>query len=312
MTLTEIVNLTQNQVVKGQYDTIIVASGYESRASNVAEKLYNSPTKRKIALGFRDRLTDVRKKNDKTFRRLGYKIRVVDGNELETISPILQCENSNGLVRSVLIDISSMTRVWYGGVIRYLRDRISNSESIQITFTYSPSNFTDPQPPRPHQHVDPIPGFTSMLPPDFPTALFLGLGYESERALAVVDYLEPTETFAFITDPAIDQQFTQSVLKNNSSLLRRLPETHLIRYPLKEPAYAFHLLRNMWDSIGSGYRKIIAPLGPKPFALAAFLIGAMDVKANVWRISPGTSGYTYDRKAIGSIVALRATFESNK
>lgn len=308
MKLNEIGSVSVDEIRAQDFDLAILASGYESRAVHVAETLSDIRVRRKVALGFTDRINERRKKNDQCLETAGFRIVEAHGDDPEALAQVIAETQEEVGEPKILIDITSMTRAWYGGAIRYIREYARECEDLQVTFTYSPSAYTDPQPPRPNKHVGPLPGFTSLRLPTFPTALILGLGYEPERALGVVDFLEPAVTYAFIADPALDERFTAAAFGNNAALLKRLPAHRIIRYPMKDMAGTFELLRAVAQSVGSEYRTIVAPLGPKPLALAAFLAATSGIDLDVWRISPGEGGFAYDRPPLGSILGLYARF----
>ena len=157
--------------------------------------------------------------------------------------------------------------------------------------------------------MGPVAGFSALALPDLPTALIMGLGYEADRALGLAEYVEASETFALYADPALDSAFVEATIRNNAGLLSLLGRERVIPYPFGDLRATAARLSSL--SLGlqmRGYRVILAPLGPKPFALLCLLLATRFPELDVWRVSAGTSGLAYDREATGDIVVCRATF----
>lgn len=160
----------------------------------------------------------------------------------------------------------------------------------------------------PNKYMRPVPGFCHLNLPDRKTALVLGLGYETERAIGLVEYVEPAETFGFYTDPAIDRSFPATVRRNNALLLARLGEDRVFKYPMADLRTTSALLSSLCYGLAKDYRVILAPLGPKPFALLCFLLAAGEQEFDVWRVSPGEHGHASDRPPSGVITTVRVIF----
>lgn len=313
MKLTESYQVELSDVSKVEFDLIVGASGYESRATFIPSELQNLgvAATRKVALTFPDRVTLSRPANDAQFAQLGYTITPADGNSPAVIQAVLRDTLSEVGRRTwnILIDYTSMTRVWYAGVLDLLRSSPIGCDELNVYFTYAPSEFSAPVESAPNAHVEPIPGFAGLALPDRQTALIIGLGYERDRAIGLTEYVEPAEIFAFYADPPLDQRFLDAVLENNSDFLARLGEERTFTYPLDDLRVTAAKLSSLCGILTeSGYRVILAPLGPKPFAFLCFLLAAQYRQLDVWRVSTGTGGATYDRVAIGRTLICRAVF----
>ncbi len=292
-------------------DLVIAASGYERRATTLAERLGKRPSGLKIALGFAERKILSREKNDAMFRRLGYKLHNSSGNEGEAMEGLIaQClEETEGRLATIVIDYSCMTRLWYAAAIRFMRDLGERRQGVRIFFCYTPAVFTIPMPPAPNTHISPIPGFFCIQLPISKTALVVGLGYEAHHASGLVDYVEAAETFAFLSDPSFDNRFTRAVERNNEDLLRRIGPDHVLRYPVMDLRATEALLTSLCAGLWKEYRVILAPLGPKPFTLLSLLLAAKYPMLDVWRVSSGAIGNAYDRRPASEPLVLSVSFE---
>jgi len=285
------------------FDLILVASGYELRAPHVAKMLQDVEAKRRLALGFSDRLVLAREDNDKIFRELGFEIEMAEGDDGHAVEVAIEAASEEGgnTVR-MLCDITSMTRVWYASLIKALRARSCLGRRIELYFTYTPSGFTKPQTARPNTFMGAIDGFGGLAMPDRRTALILGLGYEAQRALGLFDYVEPAVAYAFLADPAIDPAFVSAAMRANDTLIQRLPDNHLVRYDFQNLFSTATKLASLCSGLVEDHRVIVAPLGPKPFTLLALLLAIRFPGIDVWRVSAGAEGNVYERPPLNGVV----------
>jgi hypothetical protein len=310
MRLTESVQCTIDEVAALDLDLVVAGSGYETRSTFVPSHLARERIAQGVALGFADRKVLNRHENDHWFGTSGYEMLEAEGNSDSVIRALL----SEALVRidrpvRVLIDYTSMTRVWYAGALNALRDLTTRAPRVDVYFTYAPSKFSRPRKPMPNEHIGPVPGFSGLDLPDRRSALVIGLGYEQGRALGLAEYVEAAETFTFHADPALDPKFVEAVLRSNGPLLDRLGPERSFTYPLADLRSTAAKLGSLALGLsGQGYRVILAPLGPKPFSFLCFLLATQYKGLDVWRVSAGTSGKTYDRPPIGEVLVCRARF----
>ncbi len=117
--------LTQNRfsdVKLMSFDAIIVASGFEDRASYQSKEFESLPSK-KIALCFDTESEDeIRQKNDDFFRRKGFEM-IQMNSDIENLHKLqVTIENIVGSYPEkkdirIYIDYSSMIRNWYATII---------------------------------------------------------------------------------------------------------------------------------------------------------------------------------------------------
>jgi len=284
-------------------DLFLVSSGYEERASYSASRLSQLVARRKVALAFTDRKHELcRLDNDRELSRLGFELIEASGASgaaaVNAIAAAAQ-ESSEGGCR-VLVDYSCMTRVWYAAIVTYLWQHVD--KHLIVDFIYAPSEFSRPSPARPNKYVEALEGFSGLSSPERPTALVIGLGYESDRALGLVNYVEPAVTVAFLSDPALDERFVEATVEANRPLLRSLSEEHIVRYPLGSLRATAALLESCCLGLLKDHRIILAPLGPKPFGLLSMLLASTHIGIEVWRVSAGEKDNIKSRKALGKIL----------
>ena len=309
MNLAETRQIEAAEIVDSEFHLALFATGYEKRATHLIHQWGNVRAKRKVALGYTDRIDKQRLTNDIEFKAADFEIIEANGNSglvVRSIIAQMSAELPTDTNIKILVDYSSMTRPWFAAAIEAVRH--VQQITCEIYFCYSPSRFETPADPSSNTSVGPVSNFSSLGSPEKPTALILGLGYERERALGLKEYIDPAVTLAFYTEPALEKAFTDSVLTNNSGLLQHIPPERVIKHPLTDLQHTSNLLSSVYFSLRDEYRLIVAPMGVKPFSLLCLLLAYHHKDLDVWRVSPGVKGTPLSRPPIGPIIVLYTLF----
>jgi len=291
-------------------DCIIVASGYEKRAVQVAERVSSHPIKEKYVVGFREQMVLNRHNNDDVFKLLGYVPTPSLGDAGGAVADIMEklVSQSSGTALRVVVDYSCMTRIWYASILNYFAANTSHKTTVEITFAYSPALFSEPGETGPNTVMGPMAGYCGLQMPDRESALVVGLGYERDRAIGLVEYIEASKIALFLSDPALNPQFTREVRNNNYELIRRIGQGNTFSYPFTNLAASYNLLASVCLGLGNQYRVILAPLGPKPFSLLCLILAKQYKNIDVWRVSTDSSSNPQDRIPEGSVLCCKTTF----
>lgn len=310
MLLTSTQQVLSDDLKNIDFDIFVGASGFEKRAAHSLQFLNLSRIEQKLVFGFEDRINQQRSLNDHIYENFGFLRINTDGDGGPTLrATILNAiESSQKDSVRILIDYSSMTRSWYAAIISTIRS-ISTKKSIECYFGYSPSVFESPKSTAPNQSVSPIPGFGGLDAIDRPTALVVGMGYEKDRALGLLEYVDPAACFAFIADPPLDNRYLETVIKNNASFLKLIKTENQYRHPLIDLQQTCNLLLSLVWGLRDQYRVILAPLGVKPVSLICLLVAVNHPDVDVWRVTSGTKACTQVREPLGPFLVLRAIFE---
>lgn len=314
-----------NQVVESTLDelnrrsrVVIAACGYEQRASALLPSISESVTDR-FALTFKEELSALhRPENDKKFQRSKFTAVPCSGNASDEVREVVErgLEVATKVGGALTFDISSMTRAWHGAIVQTLMSQNSGKD-IETYFVYVPRQFD--RPPKEscsNEIVGPVKGFAALTPPDLPIALLLSLGYEREKALGLMEILDPGRTILLIANssknkPHFADPFFSSVIRNNREILKKVSERWTFSYPLSQPATTFRILESICGGVGLFHRIVMAPMGPKLFALLCFLLAAKQPTVSVWRMSSGIHAQPKDAFAdLARITTLKVIWSA--
>jgi len=305
-------SLTLNQVnfeevVKQNYDIVIAATGFESRASFQIPKLKGTHSC-KIALSFANEANNnTRLQNDSIFLSHNFEIAndLTDFNYFENLMTSETKGFSEKSEIKVYVDYSSMSRNMYSQILLAAKI-VSLTKKVTVFFGYSHSIFAEiKKEENLNRIVEPIFGFCKLSVPHKPTALIVCLGNEISRVYGLTDFFDAT-TYLFYSDTKFDNKFSAEVEIVNEEIIDATDPDKIFKFPVEDLIYTNQVLENLCRSLTAHYRVVLAPCGPKPFALLS-LINALNLNNDieVWRISPGEDLQVIDRKPNERVSVLK-------
>ncbi len=291
------------QLKNTRFDYFIAASGYEERSTYLIDNI-EVKADNKIVLSFEDKKDLLfREKNDKCFEDKGFTFIEESAGQTDRINILLAdiCNNSLRCENiSILVDYSCMTKTWYAGILKYMTSHELNIDSLELYFSYTSAVFTEPL--RKEIKVlstSPRGLLKANVRPSKPRALILGLGYEKLLTPHLIKNFESMTVFAFYTDPAYDNRYTERVMKNNRKILRSLPKDHICKYPIEDLKKTDALLTALSIKLRLNYHVAILPVGPKPFTLSSLLLASRYPDIEVWSLDRRQSSESYSRTPLG-------------
>lgn len=310
MEINKVTQIEVEEYLKNKHKKILIcASGYESRSIYFSTH-YSHLFDIKIAFGINSFKEEIgRNINDSFF--ISNKFRVIDeleGDAKKIRIEILNIIKENDGVIEFFIDYSSMPRTWYAEIIRLISE-IKNEYQINFIFIYSISEYVSPNNIDSFNlHVEPLKGFTYLDSPDKPTALIIGLGYETNRPLGLKEYFDANKVVLFITDKNSSGEYYNDVISKNSELIQIVSKKNsndIFEYPVFDQEYTCFELEQLCQTLSKNFRVIIAPCGPKFFTLCSLIVSKKNPEIDVWRISQGEQRIPVNREATGEISGLK-------
>ena len=222
MRLVQVEDTLLPEVLNTEYDLAIFSSGYEARCAHGPQQLECARIATPLIIGF-EALTDneQRKTNDKYFDQQWSKDRLLMAADDE--GPLFaRLAELNLTARPrlrILVDYSSMSRLWYAGLLTWVR-LLTSVEECQIDFVYSVGKYDDNLRPIVINEILAIPGFEGgALRRGLCIAVF-GLGFYGVMTQCVLEALEPDIVYAIIANPAADESYPEACGKTIESCLR--------------------------------------------------------------------------------------------
>ncbi len=288
-------------------DAFVTVLGFESRSLHAA-RAYLERCESRFAVVFAERNVLEYKANEAWLTDNDFALLDSIGDLIAALEHL----DLDGTAR-VVVDISSMSRPMIADVISAM---IRWGRSVVIDFLYSPASFSAPPPlGAPQIYSGPVtPEFAGWtVSPELPLAAVIGLGYERGRALGVLEYLEPSVAWIFtptVRDGIEDQpRFDEAIKATNVELLELVPEDQYLSYDVSAPFQCFESLESLVYGLSSKARVLLAPFGPKIFALIALLVAEQHKPhVTVWRVSGGQSEDAELHPATGPIYRLPVAF----
>ena len=271
-------------------DLLIYTVGYETRASYAVKNILS-----KEHLALRHEQTDMfsYENNCSYSESEGHSmIRAhIDSEEeiYRKMSEILKVlERKSDRANVIGLDISSMQKEMISCVISQLF-KLSEKFEILLKIIYTTGQY---KPPPEHSGVytdfHPIKGLEGWtVYPENPLSVVLGLGYEPDQAVGVLEYFDPSGSWAFVPLGA-DDRFLADVKQANVSLwdFHLLKKESFLNYPVDQPGLLYSEIRGLVDVLRRKSRVIIIPAGPKMFSAIAILVALeLGDEVSLWRAS---------------------------
>lgn len=303
----KIQSFSKNHLDSKTYDCVIATLGYESRSIYLPSLCKNG--KARHAIGFSHNRKLNYNSNKKWFSENGFVMTEPTDSEysseigfiLETL--ITKKEDPVYL----FVDISSMNRFRLATILwRLLKTQFHNT--VSIDFGYSVAAFSEPNRNdfSPIVQAKPVinefAGWTNDN--NLPITAIIGLGYEYNKAVGILEYIEPGESWAFV--PASpDNRYDIEIESANKTLFWLMPENRKLNYRLEHPLDTFYNLESLVFGALKCSRPIILPFGPKIFTLYSLLVAAVHYpKVAVWRVSSDEYQEAIERKPSDYVLGL--------
>lgn len=296
------------------YDVFICALGYEERSSYIARHADRLPsTKLAYTFGRNEELSFTRNRmffEEHSFSYINFSVAQdsVSQNLEKYISTAY--EKKKGKL-SIAVDISSMSRFMIAKTYYHITQDLYNYIN-NFDFYYAIAEFYEPRDVEELVVIrEPIlPAYSGWMkePSNRKTAI-LGLGYEFEQALAMLDHLEPIRTWLFLP-VGEEEKFNSHVKTRNKGLIDYIGEENIIKYNPENPFELYNKVSFCAFSASTVSDLVnIVPFGPKIFGTVGLLVrDELDDKGALWRISSDGHSEPADVKASGKVVSLAMSF----
>ena len=306
----EITDGTAEEAFSKTYDCFIVGIGNESRTEFVLKQLIDRNVKIRTVLALyysnvRDQRRSAISEQLKRFPKGSVIEETVESDGEQKVYELLRNKFTQEGEVEVLIDYSSMSRVWYAAIILWFRE----AKILQpcLTFIYSEGKYTEETARKEVVIGDirTVPGCEGEAYKHSRTASILGLGFYGYMSLCVCEQMEPDIIYTILTPENPVEGFDIAGQEGNKELINRAAGCFYVPLLSVESAYrcmmdiaAQHLAEN--DEV------TIVPMGPKPHVLAAILVALTDQRICTLRVKH--DDYGEDVRPSGAIVSTEVKF----
>jgi len=295
-----------------QYDVCIFASGYESRCTHVPRLLNPCITRKVLVLGFVEEAKSViRLENDKWFESNWQCAPVLLSGDNE--KPIY--DHLQGSIRSgnepikLLVDYSSMSRLWYSAVLNWARFSVPG-RTVIIDFTYSVGKYAKDTKQMVIRDMFALPGCEGRAYRLRESVALFGLGFHGMASLCVLDRLESDTVYTFLASPGASEGDAKKTRDCNNELVESSKTKAVLELPLRSLETCYRTLAETISPHRPDGEITIIPMGPKPHVLASILVSMRFREVSCLRVTaePDSS----DVKAEGDVVATRVIIKENQ
>ncbi len=308
----QITDETAERAFSKAYDWFVVGVGNETRIDCVLNKLISDRVSiGKILALYYPTIQDERKTlvSKLLSQIVPTKCRLIEttieSDNTQMIYSLLQDHFSIDSNVSLLIDYSSMSRVWYAALLLWFREQ--KQLRACFTFLYSKGKYTMETAKKEVviSDIKIVPGCEGESYRRGKTALILGLGFYGYMSLCVCEQMEPDIIYTILTPENPVEGFDIANQDGNKELINRAAASFQVPLLSVESAYrcmmdvaTLHLVDN--DEV------TIVPMGPKPHVLAAVLAALADRRICTLRVRH--DHYDDDIQASGIIVSTIVEF----
>lgn len=306
----EIIDGTAEDAFSKTYDCFIVGIGNESRIDFVLKQLIDKKVKigKVLALCYsnvHDQRRSVVAEQLKKFPKGSVVEETVESDDEQKVYELLRNNFPQAGKVSVIIDYSSMSRVWYAAIILWFRE----SRVLQpfLTFIYSEGVYTDEIAKKEVVIGDirTVPGCEGEAYKHGRTASILGLGFYGYMSLCVCEQMEPDIIYTILTPENPVDGFDIANQEGNKELISRA--TDCFRVPLLSVESAYRCMMDIaTQHLSENDEVTIVPMGPKPHVLAAILAALTDQRICTLRVKH--DDYEEDIQPSGAIISTEVKF----
>lgn len=278
--LLQVTDIGFDTVAGERYEAAFFATGYESRCISLSQRLGTSRIRSATAWGFeREALPALRKAHDLHFRqKWGVSPNILPHTDFShawgSVHHVWKGIRQRKGPTRILVDYSSMSRIWYAALINYFR-LTSIEEEVIIDFSYTPGAYSSSYPNELQASVVTeivaIPGLEGLSGTRESSIAVLGLGFTPAAALGVLERLQPQLIFGFYADPAARKEYTDICMASNQRLIHL--SKFLLPLPLQSVSASYRRLCEAIIPFLSTQQITFIPMGPKPHVLASMLVG---------------------------------------
>lgn len=288
-----------------QYDVSLFASGYESRCIHVPGILNPATIANPLVFGFTEEAKSSNRPINDAFFADKWKcppIPLSGDNEKPIYEYLQKCTKGIDRPIRILLDYSSMSRLWYAAVLNWARFAAAGRQVI-IDFIYSIGTYKDLDHPYVIRGMVSVPGCEGRAYRLRESVAIFGLGFYGMATLCVLDHLEADTVYAFLATHETRTEYLTKTREMNQTLLNNPKLRGVFEFPLTSIETSYRNLAEVIAPHRADGEITIVPMGPKTHVLASILVAMRFPEVACLRVSSNPD--VIDVKPTGETVATR-------
>ena len=309
MNVRSVRDLDSTKCYSEEYDVLILACGSEPRCTHVMDSLveWGVDLERAVVLHIAE-ATDPAGMNNlgkfsKVLTKCPKEIGINDEMAIYSfLSEFLNHHRNDSEPMRILVDYSSMPRLWYAAIISWFV--MQELPRCIIDFVYSAGKYVDDWKPKEGSAIVNVAGCGSVTSLLSPKLLILGLGFDGLAPFSLFNWVEPDEVIAYAAYPASSEGVIERVKSANNDFLAEYCSGDCYLIPLRSVESAYRLIGECVSVLCNESSVILAPLGPKPHILASVLLCHKFTNTTCLMMEHEHDG-RYQTEASGEIIVTR-------
>lgn len=294
-----------------KYDLAVFGIGVESRCDFVLGKMveYGIKVRRMLVLAFHDFAPELKARFLTLAKQMNCEIifEIMSSDSFGDVDNLLDRTIGHGCPSDVLVDYSTMSRVWYSALLFWFYRNAKDCRSLRLDMLYACGKYTKEVASKEVsiKAISAVPGCSGSVFRLAPTAVVFGLGFYGYASLCAAEQLEPDKIFTVSTIENPVRGFSVEDQPGNKELI--LPAEKNFKIPLESVATAYQCFMNVaMTCYARNEEVILVPMGPKPHVLAATLASLSDRRICTLRVRHNQ--YQSDIAPSEKLVATRVSF----
>jgi len=309
LNLKSVENINADIIKNEIFDLGIFGCGYESRSSHLAQNLDLNKIALKIAFGFAEHNeTESRKTNDGFYAKSGITPIIVSSQDeqaiFEKLISVFEAFNEKAELK-ILIDYTSMSRLWYSGILNFLRLQVSK-KSITVYLNYSLGEYKKQYLDYSYSSINSLPSHEGSLSSNNKTLLVLAIGFSPFMVKSVIEEIEPNEIIGVLPIPNIKPDYEKRSIEIKEDILTKDIDDW-IKCPINDLETIFRTYAELTSSNIHRKDLIFLSLGPKIFTLASILVSQRFDQVTCLYLK-SSNGSNEDVVATGDFICNRITY----
>lgn len=301
MTVYRVDDIDLSAIVAESYDVALFTNSHEERCTHVPQQISTSKVQRAVVLEARGGVRQENAELHTAFYQDHWNVvpTRIDADDEGPIYYLLRENTASGHAEArILVDYSSMSQLWYAGVLNWAR-YVRHFDSVIVDLVYAVGDHKEFTEPMVVDNILSVPGCEGgPIRPANEVAIF-GLGFDGLAALTVLDRIEPDTVYAFYASPGAFIDYARRAKEAN----RELIESHaaaVLELPLGSVQATYRHLAELISPHLMEASISVVPMGPKPHVLSSILLSMRFPEITCLRVSSrdpkpenvGTSGDT--------------------